>query len=166
MLFLQLPLVRQFAWRGHIRHLRLMLEALLALLKRYAEDEYRPAVLDRLHPARIETRAIAHALDIVDDGLTRFATEQEVTVHRMRETVRLDGTHGGNKRLRQHQSAIHALPALLLCSTAIEVLFQRFQIENADQFIECPMTRLCGCLFFGWHSSVRWRHVEESSWLP
>ena len=57
-------------------------------------------MLDGLYAARREAAAVADALDVVDNGPRRIASQQEVAVQRMYGAFRLDGARRSDERAR------------------------------------------------------------------
>ncbi len=130
------------------------------------------AVLDRLDVAGGETLAVADAVDVVDDRHFGIAAEQEIGVQRMRRPRRhiVDGAAGRDQRLADDLAAEHPLPARLRRTAAKQIHFERFEIENINQFLDggghavfpragaVPGARLLAYRFGGGSSPTRtWR---------
>ena len=96
------------------------------------------AVLDRLDVARGEAFAVANAVDVVDDRHFGIAAEQKISVQRMRRPGRhvIDGAAGRDQRLADDLAAEHPLPARLRRTAAKQIHFERFEIENINQFLD------------------------------
>ena len=107
-----------------------MVEPRLLGVEGHAHDEHRPAVLDGRDAAGREAAAIAHAIDIVDDGTGGISAEQEVGVQRVGDALLRHCAHGRHERLPQHLAAEDALPPLLRAAAAEQILLERLQVEN------------------------------------
>ncbi len=129
---------RQILRRRHVRHGRAVVITGLGLVERGAHHEHGRAVLDRRHAPCREAAAVAHALDVVDDGVGGVAAEQKVGVQRMDGARRVDRAHGGDQRLAEHLPAVDALPAVSRAHAAIEVLLELLEIENGDEARDGP----------------------------
>ena len=122
--------------RRGVGHRVLVLEALLDALKRGREVEDRLAVLDGDHASGREARAVADAIDLVDDGLGDVARPQKIGVERVDLPLRRDGLHRGGERLTEDLSAEDRAPAEIPALAAKEVLFDLFEGEEGYQLVE------------------------------
>ena len=80
----------------------------------------------------MKERAVADAVDLVDDRHRRVARPHEVAVQRMRRAA-VDGPGRGDQRLPDHLAAEHALPAGLRRLAAKQVHLERLEVEDAEQ---------------------------------
>ncbi len=96
----------------------LVLEALFRLLERRGHAEDGTPALDRHHAPSREAGAVADAVHVVDDGSTRVAGTQEVTVKRVHRAAVGDGLLRGGQRLSQHLPAEDVAPAEILALAA------------------------------------------------
>jgi hypothetical protein len=106
----------------------------VALLHREGNDhrEDRLPVLDRRHPPRRETAAVAQPPDLVDDRHGRIARQDEIGVQRMRQAV-LHRPTGGDHRLADHLSAEHARPSAFRADAAEQVHLDRLEVQELQQ---------------------------------
>ncbi|MCY1183832.1 hypothetical protein D9M73_244820 [compost metagenome] len=93
----QLLFRRQVLRADHLRHLRLVLEALFVVLERRAEEEDRLALLDRRDPPGAEAATVAHAVDVVDHRHAGITGPQEIAVHGMHVAGFLQSLAGGRQ---------------------------------------------------------------------
>ena len=82
-----------------------------------------------------ETLAVSDAVDLVDDRNGGIAGENEVSVEGVRRPV-VDGSCGGDKRLRNDEAAEDALPSDLGTATAIDVVLDPFEIEYRQKVVD------------------------------
>lgn len=106
---------RRLLRRRNSRHARGMLEFLLppTVLATEAErsGEDGPAALPGLNGAGRKAPAVAHALDMIDDGDLRVAGEDEVAVHAMDGEIAGHGALGGGQGLGDGGAAVDAARA-------------------------------------------------------
>ncbi len=128
-------LVGQILGERHLRHVDLVVEAGLVLLEGGRHREDRLAVLHRHHPARRKARAVADAIDLVDDRHAGIAGPHEIGMQGMHEAVLFHCALRRHQRLGDDLAAEHPLPAGLRAEAAIQVLLDRLDIENGDQLL-------------------------------
>ena len=121
--------------RRHVRHVELVLEAVLRNLKGGSEREDGAAVLDGHDPTRAETPAVTAPVNVVNDRRIGVAGAQEVSMERVRQAP-LDGIAGRQQGLSQHLAAKHALGADVAAGAAEQVDLERFQLHQAQQLPE------------------------------
>ena len=92
-------------------------------------------MLNRDHAARGKAAAIPDAVDIVEDRHRGIAWAQEIAMRGMSGTA-VDRAIGGDERLADHLSAEDALPADLRAHAAIQVLFERLDVEDGEKLVE------------------------------
>ncbi|MNN60724.1 hypothetical protein D3C81_1759220 [compost metagenome] len=111
-------------------------EALFVILERRAAGKDRLAFLDRRHPARAETAAIAHAVNLIHHRQTGVARAQEVAVHRMHVPRLFNGLTGRRQRLTEYLAAEQLAKTQVLATTTEQVFFDRFQGQQVDQIFQ------------------------------
>src|SRR5262249_10161836 len=90
------------------------------------------AVLDRDHAPGGEARAVANAVDLVEDRPGRVAAAQKVAVHRMHHAA-ADGAARGRKRLRDDLSAEDALQAVVGAGRPEQIALYLLEVEDAEE---------------------------------
>ncbi|MCY1338606.1 hypothetical protein D9M69_244680 [compost metagenome] len=132
----QFQLARQVLRPRHLGHGQLMLEAFFVLLEGRAAGEDLLALLDRGDAAGAEAAAIAHPVHRVDHRQAGVARTQEVAVEGMHVALRLHRLAGGRKGLAEHLAAEQLAEAQVLADAAEQVLFDGFEAQQRDQFVE------------------------------
>src|SRR5690606_35617058 len=97
----------------------------------HAED--RLAVLDTGDTPGCEALPVAEPIHEVHDGRGHVTREDEVPMKRMRLARFIHGPPGGHERLRQHLSPEDATGPDLPIVAAVDVVFDRFEIEQVEQ---------------------------------
>ncbi|MCY1350556.1 hypothetical protein D9M69_367920 [compost metagenome] len=120
----------------HPGHAQLVLEAFLVLLEGGAAGEDLLALLDGGDAAGAEAATVADPLDRVDHRQAGVARTQEVAVEGMHVALRLHRLAGGRKGLAEHLAAEQLAEAQVLADAAEQVLFDGFEAQQGDQFVE------------------------------
>ena len=110
-----------------------MLEPGFVQMKRGGEVKDRFAVLNRGDPSTGEAAAVAWSIDEVDDRCRKITGAQKIAVHRVRFARRIDRASCRNERLREHLSAKNPPGAQVSIEPAIDVDFERLEIEQLQQ---------------------------------
>ncbi|CAI8705045.1 hypothetical protein EMIT0P265_100142 [Pseudomonas zeae] len=151
----QFQLRRQIFRADHHRHLALMFEACLVVLKRSAAGEDRMALLDRRDAASAETAAIAHAINRIDHRQLGIARTQEIAVHRMYMARLFNGLTGRRQRLAEHLATEQLTETQILATATEQVFFDRFQGQQVDQIFQ----------HLAHSDSPHTKHYAAQSWL-
>lgn len=114
----------------------LVIEAFFDALERCFEAEDRLAVLDRGDPARREARAVAQAIDLVDDRAAHVAGPHEVAVHGVDGPIGADRLRGRREGLAEDLAAEDGAPAEILATPAKQIAVERFEAEQIDERCE------------------------------
>ncbi|MNL43570.1 hypothetical protein D3C87_1660900 [compost metagenome] len=94
------------------------------------------ALLDRGHPARAETAAVAYAVNGIHHRQLGVAGTQKVTVHRMHMTRLFHRLTGRRQRLTEHLATEQLAKSQVLAAATEQVFFDRFQAQQVDQIIQ------------------------------
>lgn len=97
--------------------------------------EDRLAMLDGDHAPRGEARAVADAVDVVDDGRGLVARAQEVAVQRMRR-MPVDRAGRGHQRLPEHLAAEDGGRADVGAGAAKQVLLELLELQLRDERLQ------------------------------
>ncbi len=119
----------------HVRHVGLVFETFLGLLKRGGQVEDRPPVLDGDDAPGGEAAAVACAVDLVNDRLGHVAAAQEIRVQRVGDPS-VHGVLRGRQRLAQHLSPENLGAPDVAAVAAEDIVFDTLELQQRDQVFE------------------------------
>jgi hypothetical protein len=123
---------RQLLGVWHLGHREAVGKPLLLHVEGDRHGEDRMPVLDRPYAARREAPAVAQLLDLVDDGNSGIAGQDEIGMQRMRHAP-LDGAASRDEGLADDLPAEDALPPHLRASASKQVDLEGLEIKDADE---------------------------------